>query len=275
MLTLTSLHIYPIKSIGGIALEEARLEPRGFQYDRRWMLVDADGRFVSQREIAGLATLGTALEPPFLTVFLKKNPAQRIQIPLEPDLPAMPETEVQIWDDRCPARVHDATVNRWFSDRFGQALRLVYMPDSTHRPTNPKYVADTPVSFADGYPYLIIGQAALDALNRRMDNPLPMNRFRPNLVFSGGTPHEEDGWEEFRIGAQLFQGVKPCVRCIIPTTDQDTGLRGAEPLKTLAHYRQVDRKILFGLNVTWLGAETGWLRLGDRIEVLSKKNLKI
>ena len=262
--TLTSIHTYPIKSLGGVSLAEAVVQPRGLQYDRRWMLVDDSSRFVSQREIAELALLGTALEAPFLVVFSKKNPALRLQIPLEPEVAVMPEIPVQIWNDQCLARVYAAETNRWFSEQLGPSVRLVYMADSTQRMADSHYAPeDMPVSFADGYPFLLIGQASLDGLNSRLEQPLPMNRFRPNFVVESSIPHEEDNWRNFRIGNQPFRGVKPCARCIIPTTNQDTAQRSTEPMKTLATYRQQDRKILFGQNVIWLGAGEGRVQVGD------------
>lgn len=266
MHTLTALYTYPIKSLGGIQLHESIVQPRGLQYDRRWMLVDTEGRFVSQREVAELALLGTAIEPPFLIVFSKKNPALRLQILLEPAVASMPELEVQIWDDRCVARVHAPEINRWFSEHLGASLRLVFMSDLTQRAADAQYApAGTPVSFADGFPILLLGQATLDDLNSRLATPLPMNRFRPNFVFEGGAPFEEDNWSDFQIGDQVFRGVKPCARCIIPTTDQDTAQRAAEPLQTLATYRQQGRKILFGQNVIWMGTGQGRVQVGDEI----------
>ncbi|MBK9335225.1 MAG: MOSC domain-containing protein [Lewinellaceae bacterium] len=272
MRILTDLHIYPVKSLGGIALQASVVQPRGLQYDRRWMLVDERGRFVSQREVADLALLGTALEVPHLVVFSRKNPAQRVHIPLEPVVSEMPETTVEVWDDHCPARVHAPEINVWFSEVLGCPLRLVFMPDSTVRPTDPAYApAGLPVSFSDGYPFLVIGQASLDDLNNRLAQPLPMNRFRPNFVFSGGTPYEEDNWQEFSIGDTWFRGVKPCARCIITTTDQDTETRGPEPLKTLATYRKQEHRILFGQNVIGATDAETVVRVGMPIRVPGKE----
>ena len=270
MLVLSSLHIYPVKSLAGISVHSALVQPRGLQYDRRWMLVDEQGMFVSQREVAELALLGTAIEPPFLVVFSRINPALRVEIPLEPPEGALKPLAVQIWDDRCDALLLPGEINRWFSDILGRSLRLVYMPDSTRRPTDAHYAPNGTVSFADGYPFLLIGQASLDDLNSRLAQPLPMNRFRPNFVVSGSAPFEEDGWADFNIGAVQFRGVKPCARCIIPTTDQDTALRAAEPLKTLATFRQRDHKILFGQNVVWLSEnEENVVCVGNRVVVIT------
>ncbi|MFN0013670.1 MAG: MOSC domain-containing protein [Saprospiraceae bacterium] len=263
---LTGLYVYPVKSLGGIAVSEAVPEPRGLQYDRRWMLVDEQGRFVSQREVAELALLGTAIEPPYLVVFSKKNPALRVQVPLSPPVEEMPEITAEIWNDRCPARVCEPGINEWFSTLLGCSLRLVYMPDTTWRPTDPAYVPEgIPVSFADGYPYLLIGQASLDDLNTRLEQLLPINRFRPNFVFSTNVAYEEDEWSDFAIGTVRFRGIKPCARCIVPNTDQDTAQRAAEPLKTLTAYRKQGHRILFGQNTVWIGALGDVVRVGDAV----------
>jgi len=284
MRILSAIFVYPIKSLGGIPLEAAVVQPRGLQYDRRWMLVDEHDRFVSQREVAALATLGTAIEPPFLVVFSKKKPTLRVHIPLEPPVSERPETTVQIWDDRCRARVHAPAIQAWFTEMLGASVRLVFMPDTTVRVTDPKYAraeyvaaavrrrgdavaSGIPVSFSDGYPYLIIGQASLDDLNDRLAQPLPMDRFRPNFVFTGGLPYEEDAWEAFALGDTGFRGVKPCARCTITTTDQETGVRHAEPLKTLASYRQQGHRILFGQNVIWTGNGGGIVKIGMPLSI--------
>lgn len=263
---LSEIWIYPVKSLGGISLTEAKVEPRGLQYDRRWMLVDDTGRFVSQREIPAMALLGTAIESPHLTVFWKKNPAEKIRIPLEIPADEMGKLQVQIWDDQCRAQVLPKEINDWFSENLKQSLRLVYMPDTTRRWADGRYAPEGQhVSFADGFPFLLIGQASLDELNSRLAQPLPMNRFRPNFVFTGGSPFEEDTWGQINIGNVKFQCVKPCARCIIPTTDQETGTRSAEPLKTLVTFRQVGHKILFGQNVVWLGEGEARVRRSDTI----------
>jgi len=266
MKVLSEIWVYPVKSLGGIPLDSAKVEPRGLQYDRRWMLVDETGRFVSQREIPAMALLGTAIEPPHLTVFWRKNPLEKIQIPLDVPAEELEQLEVEIWNDQCPARVLPKAINDWFSENLKQKLRLVSMPDTTRRWADGRYAPKGQhVSFADGYPFLIIGQASLDDLNRRLAQPLPTNRFRPNFVFTGGKPFEEDAWSDFKIGETLFKGVKPCARCIIPTIDQETATRAAEPLKTLATFRQEGHKILFGQNVVWMGDGEERVKVGDAI----------
>lgn len=264
--TLSEIWVYPIKSLGGIYLQEAVAERRGLRYDRRWMLVDESGRFVSQREIPHMAMLATAIEPPNLSVFWKNNPREKISIPLEFTSGDAQKIRVRIWDDECYAQCLPKEINQWFSSQLGEHLRLVCMPDSSKRHTDGRYApAGQHVSFADAFPYLIIGQASLDALNDRLSLPLPMNRFRPNFVFEGGTAFEEDNWRQFSLNDHLFMGVKPCARCIIPTTNQETAERAAEPLKTLSTFRKSDNKILFGQNAVWLGEGEAVIRVGDLI----------
>jgi Uncharacterized Fe-S protein len=265
-LTISQIWVYPVKSLGGIALEEAVAEPRGFRHDRRWMLVDDRGRFVTQREIPQMALLGTSIQPPFLRVFWKNAPEISVEIPLDPGNALLPQKMVEVWGDRCKALEMPPEVNQWFSDNLKQPLHLVFMPDTTRRRTDGRYApAGQHVSFADGFPYLIIGQASLDELNRRMGQALPMNRFRPNLVFTGGKPFEEDHWADFSIGDHKFRGVKHCARCVVTTIDQDSGQKAAEPLKTLATFRKSGNRILFGQNLISMEISTGPVRLGDQI----------
>ncbi len=259
---LEAIYLYPIKSLGGIALSEAKLELRGLQYDRRWMLVDANGQFVSQRECPALAQLGTDLREDKLAVFEKQNPQTCLHLPLPPPKD-LPQGTVQVWGDRCRACLYGDDTNEWFSDFLKARVRLAFMPDRTLRRVDSRYTpTQMPVSFADGFPYLIVGQASLDDLNSRLQQPIPMSRFRPNFVFSGGLPYEEDTWKHFTIGHAQFLAVKPCARCVVITTDQDTGTRSAEPLRTLATYRQKGRRLLFGQNAIWLGGESTVVHIG-------------
>ena len=272
MLFLSDILIYPVKSLGGISVREALVQLRGLQYDRRWMLTDADGLFVSQREVPEMALLGAAIEPPFLRVFVKKDPSQQVLVPLEYD--ATDKKRVQIWSQHCMARMSDHLINEWFSDVLRRRLHLVHMPDSTRRTTDGRYAPKGQyVSFADAFPFLIIGEATLGDLNSRLTVPVPMDRFRPNLVFSGGTPFAEDEWRQFDIGEAVFSGVKPCARCIMITTDQQTAARNAEPLKTLSGYRRSGNKVLFGQNAVCLNAAAmPVIRKGDSIQITLKKS---
>ena len=256
---LASLHCYPIKSVGGFAMQEARLTDRGFEHDRRWMLVDAVGRFLTQRELPSMACLRTEPGPEGFTVIDRRD-EEHLSLPWT--LEDGPEPEVDIWGTRVRAREAPSGWSAWFSDRVGDAVRLVHMPDAAHRPIDERY-AHGLTSLSDGFPYMILSQSSLDALNARLEVPVPMERFRPNLVIGGGTPHQEDGWRELRIGSVRFSLVKPCARCVIITTDQGTGERGREPLRTLATYRTVDSKVHFGMNA--VADVEGTVRVGDPV----------
>jgi len=174
-------------------------------------------------------------------------------------------TNVQIWSDNITALKYSSDVNDWFTKAIGFKCRLVYMPDSTKRKVDPKYANNKMVGFADGYPFLIIGEESLNDLNNRMEEPLPINRFRTNFVFSGGKPFDEDNWNTFKIGNIVFHSVKPCARCVITTINQSIGTKGKEPLKTLANFRQKNNKVMFGMNLVADG--TGKVNVGDEIKI--------
>lgn len=261
---LAEIWVYPIKSLGGIALPDARVEMRGLEHDRRWMLVDESGRFMSQREFPMMTQLSCSLTATHLEVFHKKMPHQRLRIPFDWPESALIPMQVSIWDDTLEALAYPETFNTWFSVHLGAPLTLVKIPDAARRITDPRYAPEGQhVSLSDGFPYLLISEASLAALNERLELPLPMNRFRPNLVVRGALPHAEDEWSDFRIGAVPFRGVKPCARCVVTTTDQENGMRSAEPLRTLATYRKQGNKILFGQNVIWTGHAPASISVGD------------
>lgn len=185
MLAVSELYIYPVKSLGGVALPAASLTDRGFEYDRRWMLVDENNRFLSQREVPLMACLHVELQNDYLVVKNIHKPDFFYPIPLQPL--AAETTMVTVWDDECPAQWVSAKADAWFSEQLEIPCRLVYMPDSSHRRVDERYANNKEItSFSDGYPLLMIGQASLDDLNSRLASPLPMNRFRPNIVFTGG-----------------------------------------------------------------------------------------
>lgn len=259
---LQDIYTYPIKSLGGIRLEEATLEERGLKYDRRWMLVDKKGKFLSQRKHPKMALLQTRISDSGILVKHKDDPEKTILIPFEANSSQL--RQVTIWEDRVEARLVDTGISRWFSEFLNIACDLVFMPPSTKRKLKPKYAVNGgSVSFADGMPYLLIGQSSLDDLNSRLENPVPMNRFRPNFVFSGGIPFQEDEWDIVSIGDARFKITKPCTRCVVTTVDQQTGEKNREPLATLATYRNVNGKVMFGQNMLLLEGDR--VQTGDRI----------
>ena len=236
---------------------------RGLKYDRRWMLVDADGRFISQRSHPQLALIETSISSDYLHVSYLGD---QHKIPLAATNGE--QRDVIVWDDTLNAYVADTNDSRWFSEVLNMEVTLVSMQQDSRRPVDPRYAVshEEEVSFADGYPFLIIGRASMDLLNEKLvGEPLLIDRFRPNLVFDGGKAHEEDTWQSFSVGSVDFYGVKPCARCQVTTIDQQTGVSGKEPLKSLARYRRKGNKILFGQNC--LMKKSGVIKVGDRIEV--------
>jgi uncharacterized protein YcbX len=174
---------------------------------------------------------------------------------------------VSIWDDVCTALEVSAEANEWFSAALGRTMQLMYMPETTRRLVDNNYAYNNEiVSFADAYPLMIIGQSSLDDLNNRLETPILMNRFRPNLVFKGGMPYCEDSFNAFRVGEVTFNAVKPCSRCVLTTINQESGAKGQEPLRTLASYRTYNNKVMFGQNL--LQKNLGVIKTGDKLEVL-------
>lgn len=250
---LTDIYIYPIKSLGGIRLDQCLIEQKGLQYDRQWMLIDQSGTFVSQRKHHLLSLLQVEINGSELTVAHKLKP--ELSITFDKDCETGELIQVTVWDDQCNGMEVSKTVNDWFSSLLGMNVRLVKMLNEEERFVDPRYAHEKEVvRFSDGYPCLIIGQAALDQLNQKLDQTILMDRFRPNFVFSGGRPHEEDTFSTFEIGGVAFSAVKPCARCVLITVDQQTGKKGSEPLKTLASYRSRNNKIMFGQNLIHNGS---------------------
>jgi uncharacterized protein YcbX len=248
---LTALHVYPIKSAGGLTPAEWEVDGFGLRHDRRWMVVDTRGAMLSQRTHPRLALVRPSLGDDTLRVQAPGMPA--LELPLRPA--GTVATTVVVWDDACAGVWTGERAARWFSDLLETDCSLVYMDEATVRPADPAYAPDgVRVSFADGFPFLLISEESLADLNTRLDVPLPMNRFRPNLVIAGGPPFAEDALADFRIGALRFRAVKPCDRCVVTTTDQTTAERGHEPLRTLATYRKWDGKVFFGQNVVHQGS---------------------
>lgn len=261
---LTEIRIYPIKGAAAIRTPAAELDAFGLRHDRRWMIVDAAGGFVTQRDHPHLALLATALSPDAL--LLHSPVAGELALPLQP---AGPGVQVRVWADDVAAVDAGDAAAEFLSAHLGFAARLVHMPDRTLRQVDLDYGRQGDrVGFADGFPLLLITQESLDALNARVGEPLPMLRFRPNLVVQGATPHAEDTWRRIRIGTVDCDVVKPCARCVVTTVDPATAVAGKEPLRTLAGYRRWNGKTWFGQNVIHRG--TGRLAEGDAVAVLER-----
>lgn len=262
-MTISQLNYYPVKSCKGIPCDSAYAGRRGFHLDRRWMVTYEDGVLMTQRKVPKMALISVALGSGHLAVNAPGMP--ELIVPFA--VPHADSLQVQVWNDTVTALPLGDAYNDWFSRFLGIPSRLVMMPETTIRPVDPRYaVAQDEVSFADAYPYLLMSDASLEDLNSRLPSPLPMNRFRPNLVVKGCEPYEEDRWRVIQVGKITFHVVKPCSRCVLTTVDQDTGIKGEEPLHTLSTYRTRDNNVLFGQNL--IATNTGEVTVGDRVEVL-------
>jgi uncharacterized protein len=260
--TVSQLNIYPVKGLRGIALASARVTDRGLEGDRRFMVVGADGRFLSQREIPGMAAVWTDIAGEELR--LAAPDLDEIALPL---VPADGEpVRVQVWDSVCEAIAPSREADRWLSGYLARPCRLVYMPDSTRRESKPRRAGPGHVvGFADGYAHLVVSEASLEALNARLARPVPMDRFRPNIVVRGCDAFAEDAWTDFSVGAAALRMAKPCGRCQVTTTDQSTGeVTGPEPLATLSAWRMSPEfGALFGMNAVTVRG--GVIRVGDAV----------
>lgn len=261
-IVLSGLNRYPVKSLRGESLASAELGSRGLQHDRHWMLVNEDGRFLTQRELPRM----TLIRPRIRGQGLLLQAPGLFELEVQPE--SDEQMQVQVWRDQCVARLMSPAADRWLSDFLGVSCRLVYLPEEQLRQVDQDYAkADDQVGFADGFPFLLISRASLDDLNRRMGLTLPMERFRPNLVVEGCEAYAEDDWKRIRIGNIEFRVVKPCSRCVIPTVNPDTGEReGNEPLKTLMSYRKQGNNVYFGQNL--IHDATGALQTGAAVEIL-------
>ena len=272
-LSLSGLYIYPIKSAAGIAVREAKLTRRGLEYDRRWMVVDGQGKFLTQRRFPRMTLISVTMED---SLRVCGSGMPDLEVPLGSEGETV---EVEVWGDRTQAIPVSDESKAWFTQFLGIDAQLVYMPDDAQRPTeHGAFGADNLVSFADAYPYLLLTEASLDGLNKRLQEkgttPVTMKRFRPNLVVAGSIkPHAEDDWRQVRIGEATFDLPKKCARCSIPNVNPQTGERAKEPSQTLASYRAWDRGIWFGQNGVQVSPGSRseiMLRVGDAVEVLKE-----
>lgn len=262
MISLAALHLYPVKSCRGIALTEATVTEAGLEHDREWMVVTPEGRFVTQREAPRLALVVTGLDDVALTLAVPGT--EPLVVPLESPATAR---QVTVWGDRCHAFDQGETAARWLSERLGRPLRLVRFDPAHRRLSNPTWTGgiEAPNRFSDGYALLAISRASLDDLNSRLSAPLPMDRFRPNLVLDGLPPYGEDTIGDLVAGAVRLRRVKPCTRCVITTTNQATAeVEGDEPLRTLKSYRwdSALRGVTFGQNLIVVAGAGARLRAG-------------
>ncbi|MCZ6875028.1 MAG: MOSC domain-containing protein [bacterium] len=265
MVEVAALQVYPVKSCAGIAYEQVVLDARGFAHDRGWMIVDGHDEFVTQREHPRLALITPQLDAGML--HLTTPEGQTLAVPTAGS--SGPTRHVRVWRDRCEAVDQGNEAAQFFSDWLGESVRLVKMADDYKRQVNPDYTQTPAITgFSDGFPLLLISEASLGDLNSRLASPLPMNRFRPNLVVKGCGRFAEDGWQQLKIGSIVFDVAKSCDRCAVTTTDQTTGARGVEPLRTLATYRRAGAKVYFGQNI--IHRAEGTIAVGTPVEVVPR-----
>jgi len=267
MTNVAELHVYPVKSCRGVARQSVRLAPTGFEWDRQWMVIDATDAFITQRTHPKLATIDPAVDPDALV--LQAAGVESLRVPLAHEGAPV---AVQVWNDRCVARDQGEAASEWLSAVIGDAVRLVRSAPQMDRQASARYAGPdpTPVTFVDGYPILVCSRSSLEELNSRMPSPVPMARFRPNLVLEGLAPFAEDRIAALQIGVATLRLVKPCTRCAITSTDQRTGERSTNPLPVLRQFRfnRELKGVAFGENAVISAGVGGAIAVGARCEAL-------
>lgn len=266
MVHVSGLFIYPIKGCRGIRLTEAIVEDIGLANDRRLLVIDQDGTFLSQREVATMALIDV----------IPHAYGWELSAPNHPNIVITPTTNgptrlASVWRDTCIVVDQGETVATWLSSVLGQPCRMVVMAPSYRRLVSADFAlkADDAVSFADGYASLITNTGSLDDLNTKLSAPVGMDRFRPNIVVSGAPAWDEDTWLEIRIGEVDVTAVKPCARCVVTTTNQHTGERSHEPLATLSTFRKIGHGVIFGQNL--IHNSLGTIKVGDEVRITKRK----
>lgn len=259
-----SLHIYPIKSCQGISLQTAELTSTGFKYDRHWMLVDKQGKFLSQRTHPQLATIKTSLTTDFL---IAESQSSQLKIPLVSSTSR--QVQVTIWNDICSSAIVSSECSDWFSRFLDTECELVFLPDSEKRQIDPKYSSlNQIVGFSDGFPLLVLSRASIDLLNTKLTQKVDIDRFRANIILEGCPAHAEDNYSEISVNDISIKLPKPCSRCIIPSIHQQNAEKYPEVLTALAGYRKKGNNIYFGQNGVHLS--NGIISMGDEVELTEK-----
>ncbi len=260
---VSELAIYPVKSMAQIVVNKSQVDNFGLHNDRRWMVVDAQGQFITQRQQPRMCLIKVELQSNSIILTAPQMPPLTVQLPIQ-----KPAATVTIWQDQCLAiDCNDVTAN-WLTQFLAVECRLVYFHDDEVRQVDPTFAAPNDrTAFSDGFPILLISQASLDNLNDKLDVAVPMKRFRPNIVVTGCDAFDEDTWKLIRIGDLTLRVVKPCSRCVIPSIDTATGEKGPEPTATLLTFRKQDNKIYFGQNL--IANSQGSLAVGDSVEILN------
>lgn len=262
---LSEIYVYPVKSLAGIQVDRWPVDNKGLRYDRKWMLIDSERRFLSQRRLPKMALIKTRIDAESLV--LSAPGLEDMRLPLNSR--DGEELGVEIWDDQCLARSVGDDIDRWLSGFLQQDCRLVYHPDDAVRQVDQDYAfADDQTAFSDGFPFLIVGNNSLTALNSALPEAIEMQRFRPNLVVGDCQAYAEDYWRRIEINSIVFRLPKPCSRCQVPNIDPATAIAGKEPLTTLNRLRKADHKVYFGQNA--LHDRHGVLSVGDSVTVIER-----
>lgn len=265
MITISQLNYYPIKSCGGTTIDAADIGLRGLMHDREWLIIDYMNNMITQREIAKMCLVQPTISDDGNLLTLDAPGMETIAVPVTAE---NGQRRVTVWSKACRADDQGDAVADWLSKYLDTNCRLVRMSDDFKRQVDQRYAKrkTDQTGFADDFPILLLSEESLVDLNKRINESLPMDRFRPNIVVKGCEPFDEDNWNTIKIGGILFDVVKPCARCVITTIDQKTAKKGAEPLKVLASYRNSRNRLLFGQNV--IHHSEGKVAIGDRVEVI-------
>ena len=257
--SVKEIYIYPIKSLAGISCQKALAEEMGFENDRRWMLIDAENQMITQREHRIMSQFYPQISNGKISITFQD---QKHEFSIDEHLDNF--IAVNVWDDKSEVIEVNKSTSKWFSEHLGFECKLVKIIKNGDRKHESSKLKETfNVSLADGYPYLMIGSQSLDFLNEKLTDKITVLRFRPNIVISSQSPHEEDDFTTFKIGEVQFKNIKPCGRCIMVNNDPDNGKLKKEPLKTLSEYRNVNNSVLFGTNIVSLNS--GIINVGDEI----------
>jgi uncharacterized protein YcbX len=261
-ITVSQLSIYPVKSCRGITQQSTLFEDFGLEHDRRWMVVDENGVMLTQRKLSTMCLIDTGLTDSGIALSTAEMQPLKVDIPTAANM-----SKVKVWEDECNAYDAGDEAANWLSQFLNVSCRLVYFPDNEFRQVDLDYANEgDKTAFSDGFPLLLISKASLDDLNNRLDNPITMNRFRPNIVVQGCQPYAEDSWKKIKIGNIVYSIVKPCSRCVIPSINPETAEREDEPTKTLITYRKRDNKIFFGQNV--IAQANGQIEVDMPVEII-------
>jgi len=263
---ISKLSIYPVKSTKGIDLNSMPLTKTGPEYDRRWMVIDDNGKFITQRKHAMMCLIETQLSENSL--ILRAPNMSELVLPLNTSYSQYALLHSEVWGTEVSGYDCGNEAAQWLSDFLGRTCRLITMPDSIERRVDPNFAKHGElVAYADGFPLLVVSQASLDDFNNKLDAPIAMERFRPNIVISGCEPYAEDSWQTLNVAGIELSLVKPCSRCIIPSIDPQTAEKQMQVNEALMQYRRRDRKTFFGQNAIHHGL--GRLRVGDHVTIIS------